>query len=395
MNIIYKLVLTITIFSFFSGCNSTTSSATETEVNTQSTVGYLIDANVSGVEYEGINCEEPVSGITGSDDNKSGVFVFNYSCESLEFKIGGVTLGDILVTDINTTDYKVFITDLADKDRNDTNNSSVKNIVRLLQTLDDDEYPFNGIFITKQMRDKVVHTETMKLENENYSETDLANILVKNDINRTLVTSIKALVHFEDTLRDNGVVVDTVPPYQPYIESLPKATKNDKTYLEIHGEKNAYVYLNGVTTNQRLDDNGTLEELELDTNITIYPRNTFVEYNLTLVDDQNRSSEPLEIRLFMDTQEPSIDNLVSNAVNAKTITAPSKYIMDFEVTDNSLDFNLSLTYEILGEHKDYFRFVSSALYFIEEPTAGVYNIGIKVIDEAKHEDDANLTITVN
>lgn len=400
----YGLILIIAII-FLTGCN-TTSTQNNTDVNTQSTIGYLVDANVSGVDYYGINCDNPISGVTGSDNNLSGKFVYNYSCEYIEFKIGSIILGNIKVDDINKTDHIVFITDLAEKDRDDTNNSNVINVLRILQTLDEDENPFNGIFITEEMKKKVKHRLNYHLEDNLTSEQDLKGILTNNDINRTLISSIKSLVHFEDTLRGYNIDVDTVPPYKPYLSEIIKSTSNSRTHVELNGEKNSKICVNNscdanstmsLYENLTLDNNG-YKLLELDTNMSDSALNPFDDFNITLIDDQNNTSEGLTFSIFKDSDQPKVrHNSIVNGIFSKTINSNETYIADLNITDRSLDHNLTLHYEIRGEDKDKISYTQPStlsLYFKETQAVGTYSFILHVEDEARHQVDVNFTITV-
>lgn len=400
----YGLILIVTLL-FFSGCN-TTSTQSNTDVNTGSTVGYLVDANVSGVDYYGINCDKSISGVTGYDNNLSGKFIYNYGCEYIEFKIGSIILGNIKVDDINKTDHIVFITDLVERDRNDTNNVNVVNILRVLQTLDDDEDPFNGIYITDEMKKKIKHRLNYHLEDNLTNEQDLQNILDYNDINRTLVTSIKSLVHFEDTLRGYNIDVDTVPPYKPYLSQLVKSTSNSRTYVELNGEKNSKICVNNscdtnvtisLYENLYLDANG-YKLLELDTNMSNSILDPFSDFNITLVDDQNNTSEGFAFSIFKDSDQPKIrHNSIVNGLFTKTINSNETYIADLNITDRSLDNNLTLHYEIRGDDKDKISYTQPStlsLYFKETQAVGTYNFILHVEDEAKHQVDVNFTITV-
>jgi len=113
------------------GCNedSTSSDATVASVQT----GYIYDDVVGGLEYS----TATQKGFTGADGS------FKYiKGEKVTFKIGNVTLGK--ATDANTT---LTLFDLAATAQNSDGSPSdeVANMALLLQSLDEDRDPNNGI----------------------------------------------------------------------------------------------------------------------------------------------------------------------------------------------------------------------------------------------------------
>ena len=107
------------------------------------TVAHLIGGPVEGLSYA---CNS-IGGITGHD----GSFEYQDGCTAL-FSIGGITLGEILVSDINTTDKKVFISEVLGLDRNSISNPQLIQLLQLLQPLDKNNDPSDGIVISSQTR---------------------------------------------------------------------------------------------------------------------------------------------------------------------------------------------------------------------------------------------------
>jgi hypothetical protein len=375
-----KLLLLLLTFVFIS-CDFLTHT-NKTNTNTKNSIGYLVDANVSGVEYY---CSDDIKGIT----NRDGSFEFNYNCNNIIFSLGSIILADISIANVKK-DNIFYITDIVQRDlRNDTNNSAVINIIRVLQTLDDDNNPKNGIHITKNTRDNIPNHINYPISSENISEQDLQNIV---GANTTLIDPIKALVHFEQTLRANNIYVDTVPPYKPYLTNDIIATSEENTSIDINGEQNTKILLNKIDTNLRLDKDGSYKNFILNTS---HYNNSFKEFNISLQDDTNKTSQTLMLTIFKDTEFLE-GNLPLSPI---TISSPNKYVTDLNITDNSLEYGLKLIYKITGKDKNLFIIItdqnSTKLYFKEDTTPSTYNINIEVLDFASHHKDTNLTILVN
>ena len=372
------IYILFTLFLFIS-CGSQT-----TSTNSNHT-GYLVDAKVSGVQYECGNTK----GITAID----GSFTFNYSCDDIVFKIGSITLASMKISNV-PDDHIFYITDITQRsNRNDTNNTSVINIIRLLQTLDDDSNPDNGIQITKEIRNNITYNIPNDISLTNISENDLKNIIIDANLTKELVTPVRALVHFEQTLRDDNIYVDTVPPYKPYLDDTFLATSKDSIELNLYGERGTTIYLNGINTNKILDKNGKYTSFELNTSNI---KNTFKDFNITLVDNSGKVSEVLNISIFKDTDDlGNKDQFTSASIN---MDSNNTLIYDINITDNSTDYNLSLVYNIEGNNSELFDInnTNGILYFKSNPISGkTYNLNISVSDLAGHTMNRDINITVN
>ncbi|HIP12544.1 MAG TPA: cadherin repeat domain-containing protein [Arcobacter sp.] len=376
----------ISIALIFIGCGSSSSDSTSTNINNNST-GYLIDSSVSGVEYY---CDE-LEGITTS----TGELKFNYNCNSILFKIGSVTLAEMSTKNIKN-DNIFYITDIAQRTtRNDTNNTSVINIIRLLQSLDDDNNPENGINITSETRKNITNTIPFNISSENISENDLQGVLNDAEVTTELVSSIKALVHFEQTLRDNNIDVDTVPPYKPYITNSILATDNDITYIDLRGENGSIIWMetdssNGLINTGKVLTDGKYNDFSLTTTAL---KNNFNNFTILLKDNKNKSSEKLYLKILKDTDDLS-EYTFPNDIN---ITSPNKEVLDLNITDNSEDYNLTLDYTLSGINSHYFDVnqTNGKIYFKSNSVAGnTYSLTITVSDKANHRRNGTVTITV-
>jgi len=376
---IKKLLLTSVIF-IYNGCNSSSSS---TSSSNSLIKAYLVDSNVSGVEYY---CNDDIQGIT----DKNGAFYFDYSCNTIEFRIGTITLAS-MDTKYIKKDNIFYLTDITQQPtRSDTNNTSVKNIARLLQSLDDDYNPSNGINITEQTRENITKTIPFNISNENINDVDLKNILLDANINNELISELRALVHVEQTLRDNNISVDTVPPYKPYLTTNIISTSNDLTYIDLNGEKNSKIFINNIYTNKNLSQNGTYSNFELNTSGY---KNLFYDFNITLKDNTNKTSPTLSLSIFKDTDDlnpytfPSIVN----------VSSPSKEVLDINITDNSQDYGLLLNYNLSGVDAQYFDINNSngKLTLKNDSISGKqYNLNISVSDQSNHKRSADIIVKI-
>lgn len=162
---------------------------------------YLIDAPVEGVAFY----TPSSSGYT--DANGS----FNYlSSDSLvEFKIGGIHVGNFNLLNINS-DKKILITDLVGVDRNDSTNPQVVKVLQLLQSLDSDNNSSNRIVIESSTRD-ALEDVSLDFADANITQEELNTTITT--LGKTLVTPEEATAHFEITLNDDfGYHLNSIAP---------------------------------------------------------------------------------------------------------------------------------------------------------------------------------------
>ena len=134
------------ITALFIGCGGGGSSdgtaTSSTQADDSNIRGYLVDAPVEGVFYD---CGGPNSrGFTDS----TGLFV----CESspIELYIGKLSLG---IVDIPTADGNIYPQDIVGANRTDFANADVIKMTQLLQSLDENTNPNDGIKITQTIMD--------------------------------------------------------------------------------------------------------------------------------------------------------------------------------------------------------------------------------------------------
>lgn len=339
---------------------------------------YLKDTKqISGVHYQ---CKAGT--LQPTDSN--GKVTFDNTCSEITFSLNNkVILGKIAVQDLPNSDDKIFITDLFGTSRIDTNSVHVRNVARLLQSLDDDQNPLNGInLITSQINS----SNDINLSIWQ-SDTKLQSIVQQQYAEREIVSDLCAVVHLEEALRDNSFYVDTVSPCTPKLAYDILATSNNKSYIELIGERNSTIWLNGVNTTMQLDQDGRFYDFELNTTIKIGKFNGF---DIIFADATGKKSDPYILNIFSDTDQPLF---IENNI---TIKAPNK-LVTMNITDDSVTLGgLTLEYEILGGvNQNLFTINSDGkIEFKNNSTPGTYQVQVKVKDKANHYDIKDVNITV-
>ena len=396
-----QIIFSFIILSLFFGCGGSSSTSTKS----QNSIGYLIDAPVKGVNYECSN--DNISGITDSN----GKFEYTYNCNNISFKIGSTTLATINVDNM-PIDGRLYITDLVEVDRNNSNNIKVINILRVLQTLDSDSDICSGIEINTTIRN--IFTSEYTKEVKSFTENELQNILNDASINiSNLVPPIKSLVHFEQTLKDAGINVDTVPPYKPILQSYYKtsfshkplykiegntiviATPNEIRKIKFKGEQNTQLFINGELNSTISNSCGYINSIDINTS---QASGEYKDINITLKDDTNKTSQPLQLHILKDLNIPdfnlSITDINITSTNYQNILDINSTDYDVNATDS--DCNGLVIYEVVSDNYQLFDInTTGSLSFKEKPNNGNYTITLRVTDFAKHYKDQNLTITVN
>ncbi|GEM_PF-2114184 len=248
----------------------------------------LKDTTVAGITYV---CSNETNVTT-----QEGRFFYDGQCAKVDFKIGGMKIGSIMVSDIHE-DGKIYIAELLGLPRDATEDPRLKALLQLVQSLDKDHNPYNGIVV-----DPAKESALQNLQG-NFVDLD-SNTTKINDIEAagiSLTPKNHAVAHYEDTLRrDLGLDIDTVPPAPPVIQENLTEVYTDTTPITLYGEAHAHIRLDGNDTGLSIDENNTAI-LQLPT-INIDDNNTF---EILLVDDMNQESEPLVVSIY----RPSIATL--------------------------------------------------------------------------------------
>jgi hypothetical protein len=163
--------------------------------------GVFLDSAVANIGYR----TETLEGVT----NSLGEYDY-VDGETVTFFIGDLELPP--VTAAGT------VTPLGLAGSDDISNSTVVNIIRLLQTLDEDGNPDNGITITETAKSAATQVD-FELSITDFESSSAVTTLVANSgsSNVELISQNDAIDHFADTLRDKGLVDD----FSFYAATLP------------------------------------------------------------------------------------------------------------------------------------------------------------------------------
>ena len=166
---------------------------TEDEVITADNVqrdgspGVFLDSAVGGVDYS------TSSGLGGVTDS-SGTFYYN-SGDQVSFTIGGISLGSVTGA--------AKLTPVEVMGASGTADQKVINLSRLLQTLDADGDPSNGINITAATK-TTLQSQSVDFD-VSVDSFDNATKSVTAAVGKTMVTATKAIKHLHSTLNDQGL----------------------------------------------------------------------------------------------------------------------------------------------------------------------------------------------
>lgn len=168
--------------------NEPTQQPVETVSANQLLSGRFVDSAVTGLRYQ----TETQSGLTDSDGS------FNYLAnETVTFSLGDIVLPSI-DADSLVTPLDVFSTA-------DIGDTRVINLTRLLQTLDSDANPENGITLTDDAAASATGL-TVDFASPNFDDQVVNLVANSGSSNVSLIDGETALDHFVETLFDEGIM---------------------------------------------------------------------------------------------------------------------------------------------------------------------------------------------
>lgn len=173
--------------------------------------GRFVDSAVIGLDYT----TATQSGETGAEGT------FNYLAgEEVTFSIGDIVLPSTDAANL-LTPLSLFATD-------DITDIRVMNLSRLLQTLDTDGDPTNGITISESAE---ASAQGLTLDFASTSfEDDVVNLVANSgSSNTSLVNGIEALDHLQETLFVEGIDERPAPPAAVAEEAAPVNSNNTAT----------------------------------------------------------------------------------------------------------------------------------------------------------------------
>lgn len=192
--------------------------------------GVFIDAVVANIAYR----TESQSGFT----NDLGEFSY-VEGESVIFSIGDIDFPEVIASAV-VTPLEIVDTDFL-------NDRGLLNILRLLQSLDDDGDLNNGILISEAAHLSASGIESIDFNDLNFENT-LNNLLV--DLGKTWVSADDALDHFADSLAQQNI---EVAPTQFSLSWLRGKTLYQVSH-EDQGEGNPNMFVYQLTFNESTVD---------------------------------------------------------------------------------------------------------------------------------------------
>jgi len=291
-----KYLLSIFIVIFLTACTDSTSTTVSTNNNIK--IGYFIDSPVQGVQYK---CGASI-GIT----DKNGKFEYTQNCGDILFYIGNITIGKYPSSKI---DKYIYPSELAGVSINNTDDNNVLNIIRFLQTLDDNNNTYDGIQITDSTRNNLSNYKQIFLQDSNLTEANLQDIISAGKPGQLLLDINTSKSNYEYTLRENGFSIDTVPPSKPTL-----LKKIDEIDL-LQTTQEVTVIAEPLTTlSVKCDNINIKKSIPKDGKITftLFFDNLNTDYfdiNLTLTDSYNKISNSNIVHLKRRDIIPPVINI--------------------------------------------------------------------------------------
>lgn len=238
-----SVVILLSFFSF-TGCGGGGSAPTDTgggttpttptEIISNTKTAYLIDSAVEGVDYF---CGT-IIGVT----DINGKFTYDtVKCpDGIEFKLGSLSLGTIIPSAINNDTY-LTIQELVGTTRSNVADGNTTKLAVLLQSLDDDNNPNNGILITQTIKNAITLTGNIKDKTISEINTTITN----PSINKSLIDSNLAKEHLLLSTK-NTVGIDRVK--NTVIDNMTLLQWQDDSETILHSEDwyNADSYCNSL-----------------------------------------------------------------------------------------------------------------------------------------------------
>jgi len=216
----YALLTSLGVAMILAGCGGGSSSDTDTAATT-STTGYFVDAPVANLNYD---C---IADGTGGVTDANGAF----TCQNrtrVRFRVGELILGEI---DTLPADGYVFPQDLAGVARENVTDPRVTAMAQLLQSLDTDGDPTNGITLAPD--------ETTVLPAGTFDPQQVQLYLDAASVPPMRIrTATQAQEHLRQTLQlMNNTPINTQP--SPATTELPEEVKDAIRYMD-NEERLAY-----------------------------------------------------------------------------------------------------------------------------------------------------------
>jgi len=237
-----KILLTSALTATFilTGCGS---SSDDTTVTTTSTTGYVVDSAVANLDYDCI-----LDGTSGQTDINGA-----FTCQNMNqvrFRVGDLILGEI---DTLPADGYVLPQDIVGVPRDNITDPQVTAMAQLLQSLDTDSNPENGISLSSDVRNSMP-TDTFNANGLNIY-LDAASLTPAQ-----IRTQTQAQEHLRATTQNMGATPPNQPPVSPTISELTQEVKDALSYMGNEERLAHDVYMN--LYNYHMDQGTTIFQLQ-------------------------------------------------------------------------------------------------------------------------------------
>lgn len=341
------------------GGSSSTTPAPQQDPETQT--GFFIDSAVSGISYYVNGVYAGKTGVDGS---------FNYfEGDVVSFKVQNIQIGQINTNNI-PSDLKVFPQDLVGVSRDEVSDETVVKIIQVLQTLDSNGNPYDGIQITTD-------TET-KLENTtvNIEDVTVEDIIIDTQ-EHTIVNKEEAIEHLTNTVSKT----EQTNTYVTIKYSSDKILKNETSTVTFTFMKSNYDFDLGQVSME----GGSLANLSTG---FVNEVNGTTTYTAEFTPDDNTENlttkeisfisdliKPTYFDYIIDTNVPVIENI--DFVSETNYKVGDEFKIKFETTEPNLKLSDTFVSTILGqtitnvvntEVKNGENYIYEASFVIEENT---------------------------
>ena len=164
----------------------------------------IIDSPIINLNYE----TQTINGVT--DEN--GYFNYSSDDKNVTFKIGELKIATFDFSKLNK-DKKIFVGELFGLDRNNTTNENLINLLRFLQSLDEDNNPDNGIKTTDEEKENINNlidlNDTIKPD---FSENNITVLeYITKKLNKKFVLVNEARDNYAKTLEKYEIKPTKMP----------------------------------------------------------------------------------------------------------------------------------------------------------------------------------------
>lgn len=213
-----RISLLATTLFLLTGCGGSSSSAPDITEEQSSTRGGLtetgsfVDSPVSGISYS----TDSYAGLT--DDNGTFRYIEN---EIVEFSIGNLVMG-AAVADSTITPLELGTLTNGNLSYESNHQDRATNTLRLLQTLDSDGYPENGISIS----DSTVAAINELIAVDGVDKTGGVNGVIDFNLEETVFETQATLVQLLSAATNTGILVTPEQAIAHFKETLKNLEKN-------------------------------------------------------------------------------------------------------------------------------------------------------------------------